>query len=123
MLQLLFSIFLTTIVSVTQATRPSEAETIPIIVQENENCGGNRGGGAIPFSGFVDPSSGAAFLNFSQPCGVVYVSFSNFTNGDGFDITVNGNGHVTIPAILSPGKWRVTFILSSGAHYIGEFNY
>ncbi len=75
----------------------------------------------IPISGYVDTGVGVVFLSFSSPCGTVEASFCNLSSGDSFDVTVNGSGSVMIPAILSAGSWRVTFSLSTGAEYIGEF--
>lgn len=97
-----------------------EIEEIIIVVKGGEEAP-HRAPAQIPISGYVDTGVGVVFLSFSSPCGTVEASFCNLSSGDSFDTTVNGSGSVMIPAILSAGSWRVTFSLSSGAEYIGEF--
>ena len=97
-----------------------EIKEIIIVVKGVEEAP-HRSPAQIPISGYVDTTVGVVFLSFSSPCGTVETSFCNLSSGDSFNTTVNGSGSVMIPAILSAGSWRVTFSLSSGAEYIGEF--
>lgn len=88
---------------------------------ENTEHSPHRSPTFIPISGYVDTVLNMVFLNFSSPCGTVEASFCNLSTGDFLETTVNGSGSVMIPAILPAGSWRVTFSLSTGAEYIGEF--
>ena len=97
-----------------------EIQEIIIVVKTEEETP-HRSPAQIPISGFVDTASGVVFLSFSTPCGTVNVTFSNLSNGDFLETSVNGTGSVMIPAVLSAGSWFVTFSLSDGSEYIGEF--
>lgn len=119
----LLSLCLAATLGAAEARIPSDMEE-PIAILITQNDGdypvGNRGPVVIPISGYVDSNTGV-YLNFSQSCGMVYIEFNNLNDGSYFDTTVNGNGPVMIPAILSSGLWQVVFYLPGGTQYRGEF--
>ena len=98
-------------------------DPIPIIIiQENDDLDNNsRGPVGGPISGYVDPDFEVVVLSFTQSCGTVQISFSNQTDGNYYSTSVNGSGTVVIPLSITSGYWTVTFTLSSGAVYLGQF--
>lgn len=105
-------------------TRCPDGDVVVIVINESPgHVSGtpHRTQGQIPISGYVDTTIGVVFLSFSSSCGTVIATFSNLSTGDYYQATLNGNGCVMIPAILSDGSWQVTFSLSTGAEYIGKF--
>lgn len=94
---------------------------IVIVTEDEDLSGGNRGTGIVPISGYADTTGGFVSLYFAQPCGMVQISFSNFSDGSHYSTLVNGSGPVVIPLVLSTGSWTVTFTLGDGTVYIGEF--
>ena len=64
--------------------------TIVITQKDGDYPIGNRASSVIPIAGYVDTDAGVVLLNFSQPCGVVHISFENLSDGSNFDTTVNG---------------------------------
>lgn len=124
MQQLLLSLCIAATLGVTEARFPSDMgdHTVIIVIQENKGSQiGNRGAEVVPISGYVDTDTGVVLLNFSQPCGVVHISFENLSDGSNFDTTVNGDGTVIIPVMLSTGTWQLYFTLPNGVRYYGEF--
>lgn len=109
---------------VAEARIPGDMGDPPIAIVITQNDGnnpvGNRGPVVIPISGYVEPTTGI-FLNFSQPCGMVYIEFNNLSDGSYFDTTVNGNGPIMIPAILPTGFWQIVFYLPNGTQFCGKF--
>ena len=96
---------------------PSEmGDTIPVIIipGEEDDTPGNRGPGTVPINCYVDAASDFAVVSFTNPCGMVRVSFNNLSDG-------SGTGAVVIPLTLTSGSWTVTFELSNGTVYNGEF--
>lgn len=94
--------------------------TIVITQKDGDYPIGNRASSVIPIAGYVDTDAGVVLLNFSQPCGVVHISFENLSDGSNFDTTVNGDGTVIIPVMLSTGTWQLYFTLPNGVRYYGE---
>lgn len=52
----------------------------------------------------------------------VDVEFNNLTTGDSFAFEIPGAGMSVMPIGGAAGYWTVTFTLSSGAVYEGEFD-
>jgi hypothetical protein len=103
---------------------PSEmGDTIPVIIipGEEDDTPGNRGPGTVPINCYVDAASDFAVVSFTNPCGMVRVSFNNLSDGSYYSTSVNGTGAVVIPLTLTSGSWTVTFELSNGTVYNGEF--
>jgi Protein of unknown function (DUF3244). len=124
MQHLLLSIFLSFAIGVIEAFSPIEKGDAPVIIiiqSDGDETVGNRGPVSIPISGYVDSSTGLVYISFDYPCGTVQISFDNLTNGDYFNTEINGTGTVMIPAILSPGTWKVVFSLPNGDRFIGDF--
>ena len=112
---------------VTEARISGETESVytpTIIIVQSSGGGvvGNRGGAVVPISGYVDLNAQTVCLNFSRPCGLVQVSFTNLSNGGSYDAIIEGQDSVSIPIILSPGTWQVTFTLEDGTCYVGVFS-
>ena len=120
MQQLLLSLCIAATLGVTEARFPSDMgdHTVIIVIQGNKGSQiGNRGTEVVPISGYVDTDTGVVEFNFSRPCGMVNISFDNLSDGSNFDTTVNGDGTVIIPAMLSTGLWRLYFTLPNGLWY------
>jgi len=97
-------------------------DTTPIIViQNDDNDNNTRGPVVVPINGYVDSTAGVVVLNFIQSCGMIRVSFNNLSDGSYYSTSVNGTGAVVIPLTLTSGSWTVTFELSNGTVYNGEF--
>ena len=99
----------------------NDGDPIPIIIDDDQGPFGNRSPLTIPISGYVDTNMNIVFISFSYPCGMVSIFFSNLSTGDYFNTNVNGTGTAIIPVELSSGFWKITFTLSDGAVYIGNF--
>lgn len=52
----------------------------------------------------------------------VEVEFNNLTTGEYYSYEIPGSGLSVMPIGGNPGYWTVSFTLSSGAIYDGEFN-
>ena len=118
-------LLLLSLLGMMQANYPvpvNKADSTPIVIG-NDNGEGipNRAPVLIPISGYVDTSLDAAIITFNSPCGTVDVEFTNTTSGDTYRTSVAGTGIVVIPVSLSSGLWYVTFTLSTGEEYYGEF--
>lgn len=95
----------------------------PIIISRppSQGSNGNRSTDPILISGYVDSGLSIAVLFFSNPCGTVEIEFCNLTTGYEYETSVNGEGCVIIPLSLSSGYWSVSFTLTTGVEFIGEF--
>ena len=51
----------------------------------------------------------------------VDVEFNNLTTGDSFTFEIPGSGMSVMPIGGATGYWTITFTLSSGSVYFGEF--
>ncbi len=77
----------------------------------------------IPFECRYDPGLGNVVVMFTNPIGEVYVDIDNRTTGDHIDVTVSSNmGVQMIPCPGTEGFCTITFTLSNGRQYSGEFN-
>lgn len=115
---------LTAILGIGEVNTPTELGDPPIIIEiedEEDPSNGNRAPVFVPISGYVESSIGVVILRFSQPCGTVHISFNNLSDGSYYSTSVNGTGAVVIPLTLTSGSWTVTFELSNGTVYNGEF--
>ena len=52
----------------------------------------------------------------------VAVSIENLSTGESYNDAVSGNGIAVLPISGTPGTWIITFTLSGGEVYVGEFN-
>lgn len=89
-----------------------------IIVHSNK---GSINRGEVPIDGYVDSEAGIVTIFFSEDCGSVAILFENSDTGYTASTLVNGLGSVAIPINCDSGYWTVTFTLSSGDVYIGNF--
>lgn len=98
-----------------------DGEVTEIIITPGNGSLGNRSPEVIPISGYVDTILNMVSLSFSSSCGTVRITFNNLSTSDYYETSVNGTGNVLLPVALSAGSWYVTFSLTNGVMYIGEF--
>lgn len=77
----------------------------------------------IPFECHYDSGLGNVVVMFANPIGEVYVDIDNRTTGEHIDVLVSSDAGVqVIPCPGAKGFCTITFSLSNGRQYYGEFN-
>lgn len=99
----------------------SNDDPIVIIIKTGEIVGdGPRSPGNIPIEGVV--SGGIIYLVFTSNLGNIEVRIDEITYGPLFHTIVDSSDlFAIIPFTLDPGLYYISFTLSSGQEYIGEF--
>lgn len=117
-MQNLLSIFaLTTAISMPLSI--SDPEPIQIVFHEVSESIETRS--LVPIVGWIDTNMGFIHLYFYDSLGDVDVYLEHLTSNDSYQMTVEGDGSVSIPFVASEGTWRVILTLGSGKEYIGTF--
>lgn len=77
----------------------------------------------IPFECHYDSGLGNVVVMFANPIGEVYVDIDNRTTGEHIDVLVSSDAGVqVIPCPGAKGFCTITFSLSNGRQYYGEFS-
>lgn len=108
------------------ANNQGDGGVIDIIITEGGNEGGMPGYYApilIPIEAAYYPSMSTIMVNFLYPLGIVSVEIENQTTGTYAQTNVNASQGVH-PFLISGtvGHWTITFTLSNGKVYFGEFD-
>ena len=103
-------------------SQPHSDDPVVIIVKTGENNGdGPRSLGIAPIQGVV--SGGVIYLGFAGDFGEVEVSVDELINGPILNTMVDSSDlFAIIPFTTNPGDYHITFTLSSGQEYVGEFS-
>ena len=96
-----------------------------VIGDGGSNCGGrpHHAPALIPISATYYPSTTSIVVNYLYDLGSVTVEIENQTTGEYCQSVVNALAG-PMPFIISgtSGHWRISFTLSSGIFYYGEFD-
>ena len=100
----------------------SDDDPIVIIIKTGEIIGdGPRSLGNVPIQGVV--SGGVIYLVFAGDYGDIEVSVEELTTGPILHTVVDSSAlYAVIPFTTDFGNYYISFTLSSGQEYIGEFS-
>ena len=101
-------------------------DPIDVVIGDGGSYGGGQGHHApalIPISATYYPSITSIVVNYLYDLGSVTVEIENQTTGEYSQSVVNALAG-PMPFIISgtSGHWRISFTLSSGVCYYGEFD-
>lgn len=95
----------------------------PIIIRVEPSGGHiNRSQEEVPITCYVDADAGYLVVSFSGSIGNVSIDIDNTTTGESSSSVVPGFGTSILYFSGTSGSWIVTFTLSTGEVYYGEFN-
>lgn len=112
------------ITSILRATEQSmEVDEAIIIVHPigEQQSGGPRAPSSTRIEAYYDADLASVCAYLVNAGETVDVEFNNLTTGDSFTFEIPGSGMSVLPIGGAAGYWTVTFTLSSGAVYEGEF--
>ena len=99
------------------------AIVISPIPEQGPEPNGPRSTALIPISAFYDSEMSSVCLSFKPNLGEVVVEILNSTSLNYTSIIVNTQFLFSvIPISFGPGHYIITFTMSSGQQYRGEFN-
>lgn len=98
-------------------------EGTPIIIRVEPSGGHiNRFQEEVPITCYVDTDAGYLVVSFSGSIGNVRIDIDNITTGESSSSVLPGSGTSILYFSGTQGSWIVTFTLSTGEVYYGEFN-
>lgn len=86
-----------------------------------QQSGGPRAPSSTRIEAYYDADLASVCAYLVNAGETVDVEFNNLTTGDSFTFEIPGSGMSVLPIGGAAGYWTVTFTLSSGAVYEGEF--
>ena len=119
------ALILTIIASASLWGFKAQATNIPIPIKRTQGGTGSSGGilrspAFVPIDAYV--SNAMVYVDFLNDLGEVEIELTNITTGDSVNETIeNAIGWIVISFSGDSGSYQITFTLSSGAKYSGEF--
>lgn len=102
----------------------SEPETIPVTILTSSTVPTrpHRAPVYVPIQAYLWAESSTVSAIFLQVIGVVDILITNCTTGSIVNRHIDSSlGMVEIPFVCESGVYQITFLLSNGTGYIGEF--
>ena len=107
--------------SLSQASDSAEMKPIVIVRHGNPSTGAPRSQGTVEINAYYDDASCSVVATLANAGTSVDVSIENLSTGESYNDSVSGNGIAVLPISGSSGVWVITFTLSGGEVYEGEF--
>lgn len=102
----------------------SDDEQIEIVITDKDTVPSrptHRAPSRIPLECYYDSGMNCVLVKFKSAVGEVMIDLYNSMTGESVNVTVLANGTQIVPCPGDEGYCTITFILSNGKQYFGNF--
>lgn len=121
---LLFAIMPMAMLSFSVNLRAEKEQSVILLKKDSgpqSNPGAPRTPSATIIEAYYDSELLSVCVYFSNAGDFVDVNFENLDTGETAYYSVAGSGGAVLPISGNAGLWQITFTLSNGDEYVGEF--